>query len=169
MIVQNFGKVLRGKNWNAPSALKTPSPSNDLNWEYNIGPKDVIYQLFFCHVRYMSLPLSKASNWVARIALIKGHRVNKIYENDLGSSTLIWWGSTVWNCRRIKKLLHGQEINTRTRESVKSLNRNAFPYSFVSSSQKSTWKEILVWTSMRQYHYAPGYPFVTLSEILDIT
>ena len=74
---KSFRKISQVKKYNAPSALKTPSPSNDLNWEYNIGPKDVIYHRVFRHV--VHLPLSKASNWVARIALTKGQHVNNGY------------------------------------------------------------------------------------------
>ena len=40
MISQKDGKL--ENNDGVPSALNTPSPSNDLYWDWNIGPKNFI-------------------------------------------------------------------------------------------------------------------------------
>ena len=68
-------------------------------------------------------------------------------------------------------MLHEQGgKNTPTRVSVRSVIWYAFPYSFVKSSMKSAYKEILVSFGYERdkYHNAPGYPFWKLSEILAI-
>ena len=161
------------KRWNAPSALNTPSPNNDLNWECNIGPKDIIHQQFFCHMAYMPPTLVKG------IKLGGKNRLEK-------RTVLITNIKTTWHKYLDMVRLDREQLQaiflknaplwTRCKHTYSSISEESYLV-YISVLFRQCENEVGFQRKLLVFGYecgsiminAPGYPLVTLSVILAIT
>ena len=125
-----------------PSALKTPTPSNDWNWDWDMGPNVL---------SYWTILIRRNQTWITFFKRIKLGDENCLRWEDQNVKVRTWigyddlvkvpWheGVRAWLPSTVKALISCSRTRDkrRTRLLVKSPSWKTFPYSFAHSRVES--------------------------------